>query len=1525
MAILKTVFSLTVLQVVLNILGTEGCVHIPDYQSQETHDNAYVPKRQKREALQGYQEYVIDVELNVSSIAVLEQLKAVFNSVSLPIQIEDTNITDINISTVCSPVGSGYQCKCEEEFSWPLESCQKYSNCSTITANTCGCINAIPLDGPFCEINSATTQLTPNEYIIEVEVNVSDIAVLNQLKFLLDNVTFPFQLNPMIEITDILNITIDTTPTSTIPTTQLTPDEYIIEVEVNVSDIAVLNQLKFLLDNDPFPFKLNPMIEITDVNLTSVCSSCGCVNTFPLNGSFCPPVTTPPSTVATTTPQLTPDEYIIEVEVNVSDLLDNDPFPFQLNPMIEITDVNLTSVCSSCGCVNTFPLSGSFCPPVTTPPSTVATNTTPSLNVSTTQEPTTPQLTPVEYIIEVEVNVSDIAVLNQLKFLLDNFPFPYQLNPMIEITDVNLTSVCSSCGCVNTFPLSGSFCPPVTTPPSTVATNTTPASTVLTTQEPTTTTPPPNTTPASTVLTTQEPTTTTPPPTIATVPPNTTPASTVLTTQEPTTTTPPPTIATVPPNTTPASTVLTTQEPTIATAPRKTTPASTVRTTQEPTTTTAPPAITPAPPKFEFQMTFRIVNLDFDNRLSDTSSQQYIQLERVIRNAIDKDYKANIDGYVEVSSIHFSSGSVVTTYTVGTNIINSIDFKKANQALVETLAQNYSIAPESFNADPFQTENTFEGLDVLYSGDSSMTLRCNPENVNRSNSKITWFKDENRLENNVNNKYEIQSETLSLRVKNLIRSDSAKYECSVKDGILRFIRNQPITVEPAPRFFVEREVIRSQSDKVTFNCCGEARDFRLQWKSESGAILGEQPAFQKDLKCIQIDIMRNEEATQKFNCSMTFRSTTFLKEATVHFLRNDENFPCNDPYGPGKENDEVSIGCSMAISGSQAYRCENGIWTFVNSTCLLPAIMELEVESKSLDLENIVVFVSRVRNVTETSEDEVGVSTTNIVTIVDILTTVVDVIDGTEVNDTVIENFLIAVNVLVGNDTEGTWGLLNEDGDTNNTSSQLLASVEGIVQAIENTTISFTTSNIELNKEVFFGNFSITFNSTDNITVFESMPRFETTITTVLFRTLHFVLPARNLTSPNNTINGAVILAYTNSTVTNVTLTFNIRNTTLADPQCVFWNFSETAWDSSGCEVETDGNETITCFCNHLTSFSILMSPSIPEAFRLLLDFITYIGVGISLGSLVLCLIIEGIVWTVVTRNDISYMRHVTIVNIAVSLLIANIWFIIGAAISDIDEETPVGPCSAATFFIHFFYLALFFWMLISGLLLFYHMVMVFAHMSKRTMMAISFSVGYGAPLIIAVVTVAVTAPQNGYFRQNDVCWLNWFQTKALLAFVIPALAIVVINFLILIVVLYKLLRRGVGENQSDERNALVVIARCVALLTPFFGLTWGFGIGVMLAPESIGLHVVFAVLNSLQGFFVLVFGTLLDSRIRAALAGRFSFINTSSNRTRSTSGGPSSSSGLGLFRRHRRDVYHVSEAASSSQSTAATESFINT
>ncbi|CDQ98041.1 unnamed protein product [Oncorhynchus mykiss] len=88
-----------------------------------------------------------------------------------------------------------------------------------------------------------------------------------------------------------------------------------------------------------------------------------------------------------------------------------------------------------------------------------------------------------------------------------------------------------------------------------------------------------------------------------------------------------------------------------------------------------------------------------------------------------------------------------------------------------------------------------------------------------------------------------------------------------------------------------------------------------------------------------------------------------------------------------------------------------------------------------------------------------------------------------------------------------------------------------------------------------------------------------------------------------------------------------------------------------------------------------------------------------------------------------------------------------------------------------------------------------------------------------------------------------------------------------------------------------------------------------MTTPNNLGIHIVFAIFNSLQGLFILVFGTLLDKKIREALTGRS---QVSSNRTRSTSAAPSSSSGLGFFRIRRRNVFNVSAAPTSSTTGAS-------
>ncbi|XP_036405566.1 adhesion G protein-coupled receptor F5-like isoform X50 [Megalops cyprinoides] len=1974
MAGVKIVWGIAALLVVCHILETEGFFDIPDYLSQVTHTDVHMPLvhfRQKREALLNNWNYIIDIEVNVSSMLVVGELKTSLTSVSFPIQLNDNiNITDVDVSTVCSPVASGFQCQCEDPFVWSLETCTTFQNCSAIVEDTCQCIDAIPPDGPFCQPKNITTTPSPTtpappipvEYIIDIEVNVSDTTVISQLKALLDSVSFPYALNNMISITG-ANLTtvcspvasgfqcqcedpfvwsletcttfqncsaivedtcqcidaippdgpfcqpknITTTPSPTTPAPPI-PVEYIIDIEVNVSDTTVISQLKALLDSVSFPYALNNMISITGANLTTVCSpvasgfqcqcedpfvwsletcttfqncsaivedTCQCIDAIPPDGPFCQPknITTTPSPTTPAPP--IPVEYIIDIEVNVSDttvisqlkaLLDSVSFPYALNNMISITGANLTTVCSpvasgfqcqcedpfvwsletcttfqncsaivedTCQCIDAIPPDGPFCQPK---------------NITTTPSPTTPAPPiPVEYIIDIEVNVSDTTVISQLKALLDSVSFPYALNNMISITGANLTTVCSpvasgfqcqcedpfvwsletcttfqncsaivedTCQCIDAIPPDGPFCQPknITTTPSpttpgtspvtspipisteaTTTMSTSPASTTTeasttpphttptteetttspltsppsttfeasttppliasTTQEPTTTmftspastTTEASTTPPRTTPTTQEPTTsplTSPPSTTfeattthLTIPPSTTseatttmftsPASTTTeattspltsppsttfeattthltiptsttseasttpprttpTTQEPTTSpltsppsttfeasTTPPLIAsttqepttspltsppsttfeasTTPPliasttqepnitvftspasttfeattspltsppsttfeanttvfsspasttseaSTTPPRTIPTTQEPsttpppTTPTTPERnitfspnpplttstqapsTTPSPTTSTTKEPTvpppttkppvvtstpvtivttTTTAttaatiPPVLTPPPTQspnsFELQVTFSIIQ-DFNTQLSDVTSEAYKTLKSVVEKAIDDNYRRNMKGYIGVTNILFRPGSVVTDFTVITENVSSSAVQNSNQEVATTLQkEGYKVDSQSFTAAVTVNRPFSKSLTPVLTGDD-VTLTCvAPEGI--VNVEGIWNVNGVTVSNNA--KYTISNSPARLTVRNVFERDAGTYECMLKDTVVVYRRKEDMQVLSAPQVMLSRSKINSRcgTNQVEVKCRVKSTSpdlsFTVKWLKNDNSLTPVTESTENGFKCYGHNYTTlGECATVQLTCVVTVLQREYKRvPATLEFF-NGAIACSNAVYGSGPVGATAEAACPPNQDGALIAECTaNGEWKLLEDTCVFSVIKDLQTESEVLIEENLPTFVQVLSEASKEFEENIVNSTVTISTIVNILNTIADVSStGVQrINKTVMENFLETVNVLVFSEKVlESWKELNTGNGTQNTSTNLIKSIETITGFLSNDSFAIRTSAIALDKTVLSNGF--TFNSSDfNTSAQIDIPDpdlpFDPQITTIAFGTLNRVLPPRNKTSINNTINGIIVLVKVNATINNVSLSFEKSNESLANPQCVFWNFTllDTAggWDSAGCEVQTNENGTVTCFCDHLTSFSILMSPSIPEAIRIILDFITYIGVGISMGSLVLCLFIEAFVWTVVTRNSTSYMRHVSIVNIALSLLIANIWFMIGAGISDIKKETPVGACSAATFFIHFFYLALFFWMLISGFLLFYRMVMVFSHISKTVMMVISFTVGYGAPLLIAVITVAVTAPQKGYFRERDACWLNWDKTKALLAFVIPALTIVAINFLILIVVLYKMLRRGMGENpQSDERNALVVIARCVAFLTPFFGLTWGFGIGTMAAPQSAGIHIVFAILNSLQGFFVLLFGTILDSRIRAAIAGRFSFVHTSSHRTTSTSAGPSSSSGLNLFRRQRRNMYNVSEAATSSQSTGASESFLNT
>ncbi|GAB5571584.1 adhesion G protein-coupled receptor F5 isoform X1 [Prionailurus iriomotensis] len=487
-----------------------------------------------------------------------------------------------------------------------------------------------------------------------------------------------------------------------------------------------------------------------------------------------------------------------------------------------------------------------------------------------------------------------------------------------------------------------------------------------------------------------------------------------------------------------------------------------------------------------------------------------------------------------------------------------------------------------------------------------------------------------------------------------------------------------------------------------------------------------------------------------------------------------------------------------------------------------------------------------------------------IINILDLLSTV-----PTQVNSEMMTHVLSTVNTILSKPVLSTWKVVQQQ--QTNQSSQLLDSVERFSRALrpeDSTVLSINQTNVQMRSMVIKPGHpkaykqSFVFSDSDlwgNVAIencqLGNLQR-DSSIVTVAFPTLKTILaqdvPGKNFANSlvmTTTVSHNITLPFS------ISMTFKNINPSGAVPRCVFWNFDLAnhtgGWDSSGCYVNKVDEDSVSCICDHLTSFSILMSPDSPypgSLLEILLDIISYIGLCFSILSLAACLVVEAVVWKSVTKNRTSYMRHICIVNIAASLLVADSWFIVAAAIHNHYHPLNKTACVAATFFIHFFYLSVFFWMLTLGLMLFYRLVFILHDASKSIQKTIAFSLGYGCPLVISVITVGATQPQEVYTRKN-ACWLNWEDTKALLAFVIPALIIVVVNMTIMIVVISKILRPSIGDKPSkQEKSSLFQISKSIGVLTPLLGLTWGFGLATVFQGSNAVFHIIFTLLNAFQG-----------------------------------------------------------------------------
>nr|XP_054501917.1 adhesion G-protein coupled receptor D1 isoform X2 [Agelaius phoeniceus] len=323
---------------------------------------------------------------------------------------------------------------------------------------------------------------------------------------------------------------------------------------------------------------------------------------------------------------------------------------------------------------------------------------------------------------------------------------------------------------------------------------------------------------------------------------------------------------------------------------------------------------------------------------------------------------------------------------------------------------------------------------------------------------------------------------------------------------------------------------------------------------------------------------------------------------------------------------------------------------------------------------------------------------------------------------------------------------------------------------------------------------------------------------------------------------------------------------------CAFLDYSNGTgvWSSEGCVRQSGDLNYSVCLCNHLTNFAILMQVvplKLTREHQVALSSITYIGCALSIVCLTITLVTFAVLSSVSTIRNQRYHIHA---NLSSAVLLAQ-----ALLLASFQLSPATLPCKILAILLHFFFLSAFAWMLVEGFHLYSMVIKVFG--SEESKHLYYYGIGWGCPLVICVISATSSLDSYG---ESGNCWLS-LEDGAIWAFVAPAMFVILVNIGILIAVT-RVISRISADNYKvhGDANAFKLTAKAVAVLLPILGSSWIFGI-LAVNAQALVFQYIFAVFNSLQGFFMFLFHCLLNSEVRAAFKHKTKVWSLTSSSTR--------------------------------------------
>ncbi|XP_055345778.1 uncharacterized protein LOC129593474 isoform X2 [Paramacrobiotus metropolitanus] len=281
---------------------------------------------------------------------------------------------------------------------------------------------------------------------------------------------------------------------------------------------------------------------------------------------------------------------------------------------------------------------------------------------------------------------------------------------------------------------------------------------------------------------------------------------------------------------------------------------------------------------------------------------------------------------------------------------------------------------------------------------------------------------------------------------------------------------------------------------------------------------------------------------------------------------------------------------------------------------------------------------------------------------------------------------------------------------------------------------------------------------------------------------------------------------------------------------CAYWDIYANkgfgAWSTNGCKSGGIDNTYMTCFCNHLTSFGILVDASglsgVSPATTKILSAITYVALIISIIALTVVITMTFLIRNFSNLNSRSITKRFNdkdfvIINLCLSLILTYAVFLGG-----IDQLEPRELCMLTGIILHWLFLVSFAWLAVEGLLLFKTFAAQTLPLPMNHFQLRSGLLCWILPFLLIATNLIIDYDAYGYGLVK-ACWLDalYASLQYYLTVILPICLILAWNLIVFILVAKQLISTKLKIRCTKINADLSIQLRRCAILFVLLGLPW--------------------------------------------------------------------------------------------------------